>query len=54
MMSQNFTETEIKGIPIIFYNVNREVIGEDLSLDGFVTISEKKFNLENKKSTKTK
>jgi hypothetical protein len=41
--SQEFTETDIKGIPIYFYNTEGKCIGENLSLEGFVEIKEKKF-----------
>lgn len=50
LKSQTFTETQIKGLPVNFYNVNSEKVGENLSLVGFVPISEKKFNREVKKN----
>lgn len=41
--SQTFTETALKGIPVYFYDIKGEKIGEDLTLNGFVEISERKF-----------
>jgi hypothetical protein len=49
LMSQEFTETNIKNIPIYFYNVDRKKVGENLDLKGFVEINEKKFNRYSKK-----
>jgi len=48
IMKQEFTETEIKNIPIYYYN-NKRLLIEDPDLIGFVDISEKKFNRECKK-----
>lgn len=44
MASQEFTEIKIKGIPTYFYGLDGKRIGENLPLDGFVEISEKKWN----------
>ena len=41
--SQEFTETGITGIPIYFYNTEGKCVGENLTLEGFVEIKEKKF-----------
>lgn len=41
--SQEFTETDITGILIYYYNIKGKCIGEDLTLKGFVVISERKF-----------
>lgn len=41
--SQEFTETDITGIPIYYYDINGKGIGENLILKGFVPISERKF-----------
>jgi hypothetical protein len=46
MKSQSFHETSITGIPTYFYDVTGVKIGEDLSLDGFVEIKEKKFKIK--------
>lgn len=43
LKSQEFTETDIKGIPIYYYNVEGKEVGENLDLKGFVEIKEKKF-----------
>ncbi|MBP9793311.1 MAG: hypothetical protein KBC56_04865 [Flavobacterium sp.] len=48
LFTQEFTETDIKGIPVYFYDKNRKKI-EPNDLKGFVKISEKKFNRETKK-----
>jgi hypothetical protein len=50
LKSQTFTETAIKGMPINFYDVNGKKVGENLKLDGFVPISQKKFEIIIKKS----
>jgi len=52
MKTQEFIETPIKGIPVYFYNLNGEKIGENLDLDGFVEISEKKFKRVQRKNKK--
>ena len=49
MKSQEFTETAITDIPIYYYNLDGIRIGENLSLDGYVEISEKKWNLSKRK-----
>lgn len=49
VMKQEFTETDITGIPIYFYNQNRKSIGENLDLVGFVEIKEKTFKRECKR-----
>lgn len=41
--SQEFIQTEIKGLPIYFYSIEGVKVGENLSLVGFVEIKEKKF-----------
>ena len=41
--SQQFTETNITGIPVYFYNTEGKRVGENLTLEGFVEIKEKKF-----------
>ena len=41
--SQQFTETSITGIPVYFYNTEGKSVGENLILEGFVEIKEKKF-----------
>jgi hypothetical protein len=41
--SQQFTETGITGIPVYFYNIEGKCVGENLTLEGFVEIKEKKF-----------
>jgi hypothetical protein len=41
--TQQFTETRITGIPIYFYNTEGKRVGENLTLEGFVEIKEKKF-----------
>jgi hypothetical protein len=41
--SVEFTETNITGIPIYFYNTEGKSVGENLTLEGFVEIKEKKF-----------
>jgi hypothetical protein len=41
--SQQFTETSIIGIPVYFYNTEGKCVGENLTLEGFVEIKEKKF-----------
>lgn len=43
LKSQEFTETDLKGLPIYFYDVNGQRAGENLDLTGFVEIKEKKF-----------
>lgn len=43
MKSQEFTETNIKKIPIFFYSLDGSKIGENLDTTGFVEISEKKW-----------
>jgi hypothetical protein len=40
--SQEFTETSIK-FPTNFYDVEGNKVGENLTLEGFVEIKEKKF-----------
>lgn len=47
---QEFTETPITGIPKYFYDLNGEKIGEDMELDGFVQVSEKKWNIAKRQS----
>jgi len=42
--SQEFTETRITGIPIYFYGIEGLKIGENLKTNGYVEISEKKWN----------
>ena len=44
MKSQEFTELHITGIPIYFYGLNGDKIGENLDTTGFVPISEKNWN----------
>lgn len=46
---QRFSETDITGIPDYFYDKNRKSIDRQ-DLNGFVEISEKKFNRESKRS----
>jgi hypothetical protein len=41
--SQEFIETQIKNIPVYFYNTEGKCVGENLTLEGFVEIKEKKF-----------
>jgi hypothetical protein len=41
MRSQEFTGTQIKDMPIYFYALDGSKIGENLSTQGFVEISEK-------------
>lgn len=48
IMSQSFTETKITGIPTYYYR-NKQQIGENLELIGYVEISEKKYKRELKK-----
>ena len=43
MKSQEFTETKIKRIPTYFYGLDGKCIGENLDINGFVEISEKKW-----------
>jgi len=43
MKSQDFSETKIKGMPTYFYGLNNICIGENLDINGFVEISEKKW-----------
>lgn len=49
--TQEFTETDITGIPIYFYGPDRKSI-EQKSLSGCVTISDKKFTREASKILK--
>lgn len=49
VQAQEFAETKIKDIPVYFYDVHGKSMGENLSLDGFVEISEKKFKREARK-----
>ena len=42
--SKKFTETGITGMPVYFYNLQGELIGENLDVTGFVEMSEKKYN----------
>lgn len=49
---QRFSETEITGILDYFYDKNRKSIDRQ-DLNGFVEISEKKFNREAKRSNQT-
>jgi len=46
--SQEFTETQIKGIPIYYYRNNESIETPDLT--GYVEISEKKYNRIKRKS----
>jgi len=46
---QRFSEISITGIPDYFYDKNRKSIDRQ-DLNGFVEISEKKFNRESKRS----
>lgn len=46
---QRFSETDITEIPDFFYDKNRKSIDRQ-DLNGFVEISEKKFNRESKRS----
>jgi len=48
LFTQEFTETEITGIPVYFFDANRKST-DRRDLKGFVKISEKKFNRETKK-----
>ena len=41
--SQEFTETDITGIPIYYYDVSGKILDDDVDLKGFVPISERKF-----------
>lgn len=41
--SQEFKETDIKDMPIYYYNIEGKKVGENLDLKGFVEIKEKKF-----------
>ena len=41
--SQEFTETDITEIPVYWYDINGQSIGENLTLKGFVPISGRKF-----------
>lgn len=51
LRSQEFTETTIKA-PKYFYNLSGECVGENLVLDGYVQISEKKWNVAKRKLKK--
>lgn len=43
LKSQEFKETSIKDIPINFYDLDGNKVGENLSLKGFAQIKPKKF-----------
>lgn len=49
LKTQEFTETDITGIPVYFYDADGKKCGENLELVGYVEVSEKKFNRESKK-----
>lgn len=49
LKSQTFTETDIKNLAVNFYDVNGKKVGENLKLDGFVPINQKKFERASKK-----
>ena len=53
MQSQEFTETKITKIPIYFYGIDSKSVGENLPLDGFVKISEKKWKRYKRKQKAT-
>lgn len=48
LMSQEFTSTIIKNMPVNWYR-GKEKVGENLKLIGYVEISEKKYNRLSKK-----
>ena len=54
LKSQEFTEINITGIPIYYYDLNGKGIGENLDIKGFVEISEKKWNRGKRKINLTK
>lgn len=51
MKSQEFTETKITGIPVYFYGLDGLKIGENLDTNGFVKISEKKWERFKRKTS---
>lgn len=50
IMSQSFTDTVIK-FPVYWYR-GHKCIGEDLKFEGYVEVSEKKYNRDNNKLNK--
>ena len=50
LVSQKFENTITKNIPVFWYDINGNEIGENLTLpDGYIEISEKKYKLIKRK-----